>query len=51
MKKLEEREITINNRPECKRKLAEEDGSAKRTKEESDTVGEDVIVVNVAFVR
>lgn len=51
MKKLEEREITINNRPECKRKLAEEGGSAKRTKEEADTVGEDVIVVNVAFVR
>ena len=51
MKKLEQMEISINNRTDCKRKMSDETGPAKRGKEEEDIVGDDVVVDNVSFVR
>ena len=51
MKKLEQNEIAINNRADCKRKLDEDGGPAKRGREETYEIEDDVVVKNVSFVR
>ena len=52
--RLEQTEISSNDRTssECKKRKLEEDGvSAKKGKEEEEAIGDDVVIVNVAFIR
>ena len=52
IEKLEQAEIAINNRVDGKRKLEDDDRLAKRGREEEDNlISDDVVVVNVSFVR
>ena len=52
MGKLKQREESINDqRIGCKRKMDDENPSVKKSKDESDTLDETVVRVNVNFVR